>query len=360
MRFTDKAPLQNVRRLADGYVATEAFAVRTGIQLYRGDEVGRPEQAVVRVYRSEDEVRAPASLATFSHAPITLGHPKDAVTADNWKELSVGEVSTEAQWQDGKIKLPLILKDAQAIDFIFKSDTRELSAGYTCELDPTPGVTADGEPYDMQQRNIRVNHLAIVKRGRAGSDCRIGDEWGPTPVTQGEGPTMKTIVLGDKAVQVADDAEQVVKDHVAALTAKLSEADKQLATKDAEIAALKAQVPTADQLDARVEARTALIAKVHTIDAKLETKGVSDAALMRAAAVKHYGEHIKDKSDDYIATAFELIPVQAKDAAPQRKAGDPIVTAPRVGTSDQEGDFGQNTYLSNLTDGWKATNKETV
>lgn len=56
------------------------------------------------------------------------------------KALSVGEVSTAAK-QDGQwVMLPLILKDAAAIKAMV-SGKRELSAGYVCELDWTPGLT---------------------------------------------------------------------------------------------------------------------------------------------------------------------------------------------------------------------------
>jgi len=100
------------------------------------------------------------------------------------KALSVGEVSTAAK-QDGQlVMLPLILKDAAAIKAMV-SGKRELSAGYVCELDWTPGLTADGEAYDAQQRSIKINHLALVDRARAGSQARIGDagNWGAAPIS---------------------------------------------------------------------------------------------------------------------------------------------------------------------------------
>lgn len=102
MQFTDAVTVAGKpRRTADGLVA-EAKAVRTGIQLYSGDEVGKPDMTVVRVYRPPEEVFADASLQSFTHAPITNDHPKDMVTAENWKDLAIGEVSTAAK-KDGVI-----------------------------------------------------------------------------------------------------------------------------------------------------------------------------------------------------------------------------------------------------------------
>src|SRR4051812_39635821 len=116
MQFTDAVTVAGKpRRTADGYLIAEAKCVRTGIQIYTGDEVGKPDMAQVRVYRAADQVFAQDSLQSFSHAPITVNHPAEAVTADNWAKLAVGEVSTAAK-QDGVwVSLPLIFKDASAI-----------------------------------------------------------------------------------------------------------------------------------------------------------------------------------------------------------------------------------------------------
>jgi len=185
MQFTDAVAVSGTRRTADGYLVAEARSVRTGIQLYAGHEVGKPEMLVVRVYRSADQVFAADSLQSFTHAPVTMDHPAEAVTADNWKQLAVGEVSTAAKKDGEWVHLPLILKDAAAIQAV-ESGKRELSAGYNCELVWGSGMAPDGQAYDAQQANIKINHLAIVDRARAGSKARIGDgakSWGAAPVT---------------------------------------------------------------------------------------------------------------------------------------------------------------------------------
>ncbi|WP_148934667.1 DUF2213 domain-containing protein, partial [Escherichia coli] len=55
------------------------------------------------------------------------------------------------------------------------------SAGYRCIVDWTAGLTDAGEPYDAVQRKIRINHVAFVDRGRAGAECRIGDDANTLP-----------------------------------------------------------------------------------------------------------------------------------------------------------------------------------
>ncbi|SDJ60766.1 hypothetical protein SAMN05428953_107197 [Mesorhizobium muleiense] len=109
MQFTDAVTVAGTRRTEDGYLVAEARCVRTGIPVYAGDEVGKPELKTVRVYRGPDHVFAGASLQSFSHAPVTVNHPKDMVTAETWKDLAVGEVSTAAKKDGEWIMLPLIL-----------------------------------------------------------------------------------------------------------------------------------------------------------------------------------------------------------------------------------------------------------
>ena len=130
MTFHDRAPLEKVRRLADGRIAAVAKFARSGVQTYAGHEVGRPDLASVNVYRPESEVFDEAAMASFAHKAITLGHPAGAVTADNWSQHSVG-------WTEGKVardgdfvEIPLMLADASAVKAYDSGEARELSGGY--------------------------------------------------------------------------------------------------------------------------------------------------------------------------------------------------------------------------------------
>lgn len=347
MRFTDRALLSGVKETQEGYVIAEAFAVRTGIQLYTGDEVGRPDMPLVRVYRPEEEVRKPESLRTFSHAPVTVGHPSEGVTKDNWRELAVGEVSTEAEWRGNKIRLPLILKDAAAIKTVTDGKARELSAGYTCKLEFTDGVTSDGQQYDAIQRDIRINHLAIVPQGRAGSECRIGDNaanWGPAPLTKdGDNdmpdniPTVAVSLGDNRAISVpqsiAPEIQQFAKDKAAEIQALKDAHDKalkdlndKLAKAEADRDEAKKQILTGDALDKLVADRATLIATAKLIAPNVETKGLGDAAIRKAVVLAKRPE-AKDKEQPYLDAVFDLLADAAKKAAQAGGSQDPIVQA---------------------------------
>lgn len=339
-QFVDVAPLSGVRITADGYLVAQVRCARTGCQEYNAADFGMGD-GVINVYRPESAVFDKKSLATFAGRPITMGHPAEPVTADNWKQLAVGDIGTEIARDGEYVSVPLKLMDAAAIVAV-QTGTREVSMGYTTPYEVVDGVAPDGTAYQaIQTGPIRINHLAIVPKGRAGIECRIGDgaeTWGAAPITPSKErvimtDTLKTVVLGDKAAQVHADAAPIIEafkaDAAKALTDAKAMHDKALATKDAELAAkdaeiatLKAAAMTDAQLDAKVQARADLIAKVSTVAKDVKTAGLSDAAIKRAAVVAMRGADMADKSDAYIDAAFDLL-ADTKDPLAKPVAGNP-------------------------------------
>ena len=96
----------------DGFLVAEPRVARTGIQIYKGFEVGAPHMDNVRVYRPESEVFDKRAMSSLAHRTITLDHPDTTVDASNWKKLAVGH-STDPVARDGDfIRVPLVLMDA--------------------------------------------------------------------------------------------------------------------------------------------------------------------------------------------------------------------------------------------------------
>ena len=174
-----------VRRTADGYLIAEPRVARSGIQLYSGYEVGRPDLATVRVYRPAEEVFAQDAVASMAHKPVTLDHPQSGVNAKNWRSAAVGSLGGDLSRDGDYLRVPLSLMDAAAIAAV-ESGKKEISLGYTVDLDWTAGTTPSGEAYDAIQRRIRVNHCAIVERARGGTALTIGDA-GPSRVVDAKG-----------------------------------------------------------------------------------------------------------------------------------------------------------------------------
>lgn len=173
--FVDTAPASNVRETSDGYLVADARVGRTGIQVYRGSEVGMPDKAEVRVYRPKEEVFSQDAMRSLANKPVTLDHPPESVGPANWSRYAKGIAGNEVVRDGEFVRVPLVLMDSAAINAFKKQNVRELSIGYTTELLDKAGVTEDGEPYDAVQTQIRANHIALVPNARGGERLRFGD-----------------------------------------------------------------------------------------------------------------------------------------------------------------------------------------
>lgn len=161
MLFVDRAALSTSRRTADGYLAANVRVARMGIQSYLGLELGRPELGMVKVYRPEGEVFDKEALGSFAHRPVTNDHPSEAVGAGNWKRHAVGMTGDEVARDGEFIRIPMVVMDQAAIDLI-DSGKRELSMGYGCSLEWTPGTTPAGEAFDAIQKNSCRSRLELT------------------------------------------------------------------------------------------------------------------------------------------------------------------------------------------------------
>ena len=348
MRVIDAAAISGTRLTKDGYLLADAKVSRTGIQEYAGSEVGRPEMAVVRVLRPEEEVFSDASMASFAHRPVTADHPPEMVTAANWRRYSRGQSGGEIVRDGDCLRIPLMVADADAIRDV-QAGKRELSAGYTCDLDWTAGVTSDGAAYHARMTNLRGNHIAIVARGRAGAECRIGDaiaDFTASP-TEPKETRMKTILLDGLSIEVSDEgaaaiaklqgslstATAATATATAALSARDGAMDALKATHATELAAANAKVLDAAALDVAITERTSLIDAAKVILGKdFVSTGKSNADIRRAAvAHKLTDAKLVGKDDSYVTAAFDMLTVTATAEVidPARKAI--IDNAPKQG-----------------------------
>lgn len=211
MLFIDSAALATSRRTADGYLAANVRVARTGIQDYLGREVGRPDLGVVKVFRPEGEVFDKDTLGSFAHRPVTNDHPSEAVGAGNWKQHAIGMTGGDIARDGEFVRIQMVVMDQTAIDLV-EAGKRELSMGYSCTLDWTPGRTSAGQAYDAIQRRIRGNHLAVVTAGRAGAACRIGDSWPDTGAM-----ALDALIKGGRCDAVT--IERLIADRAASLAA---------------------------------------------------------------------------------------------------------------------------------------------
>lgn len=299
----------------DGYMVASAPVARDGIQLYSGPEMGVTDKEVVRVLRPTEEVFSDATFQSFAHRPMTNEHPEGAVTADNWREVAIGYSGGEVARDGESVRVPLVMMDGGAIQQ-YQDGKRELSMGYSAEIDWTPGTTEDGMEYDAVQRNIKNNHIALVDSGRAGT-ARIGDTGGQSTAGKDTGghqmATRKITVDGltvettDQGVEAIEKLQQKVTDAEKAHTDAVAAKDSELAKRDATIDDLKSKVLDESQMDEAVKARADLVGKAKSI-ADADYAGKSEAEIKRQAVGTVLGDAaIKDRSDAYIDARFDVL-----------------------------------------------------
>lgn len=356
--LTDRAQVTGVRKTRDGYLVAEARIARTGIQQYYAGELGMKDRAptdVIRVYRPDDEVFAADALSSMAHRPITIDHPRENVTADNWKRYAVGSTGGEVARDGEFVKVPLVLMDAAAIKAV-DAGKRELSVGYKCTLDMTPGTTPGGETYDAVQRGITGNHLAICDIARGGPQLRIGDQEKP----------MKTIIFDGLPVEVTDGAEAVInklQGSVTALESRVADAEKKLGAatadveaKDGKIAALEQQLADANdpaKLAAKVQARAALVADANKFAPTLQIgDAMGDAEIRRAVVEARLGDKAKDMSDAAIEGAFAAL-APATGVDPLKKAIGDSLNVAAIGDAKARAEAARADREKQMKNAWK-------
>lgn len=177
VRRTDRIPLSDAHRNSAGVLVVPASLSRTGIQVYE-----TADGKTVREFRPATEVFAAESLDSLRSAPVTIGHPPDGVDGESLSRLTVGLVSDrdpKRVRRDGEdfVETTLAIVDSRVQSSIESNPPGlvEISLGYDARLDFTPGRTDAGEPFDAVQRDIRINHAALLPAGqaRAGKQARI-------------------------------------------------------------------------------------------------------------------------------------------------------------------------------------------
>ena len=234
------------RTIKNDYLLIEDNVVaRTGIQKYTKRELGLGDSnEVINVMRKSEDVFDDDSIASYNQSPITIYHPKQFVDSGNHDKLAVGDLPKAVADQDnGVIRADLIVKTKKGLQAINDGLT-QLSMGYTANIVLQDGVADDGIPYQAIQKNIRINHIALVPKGRAGiaqlSDSVMDIEDFNNHSTEGQTVTIEEIKAG-LAKLTDTERESVI--GVFKPVQKLSDAEiqSQIETKANELAVIKAK-----------------------------------------------------------------------------------------------------------------------
>ncbi len=312
--------------------------------------------------RLPDEVFKADSLDSLGGAVVTQDHPPAMINPENAREFAVGSVGTDVRKDGTHVVATVTLFDRAAIDAAESGDQREVSCGYHCALEVKSGTHPKFGRYDVIQRNIRYNHVAILGKGRAGSDVRlrldsadavmVDDPAGFIPPQPEPGrhaartdgaPTMRITLDGidyetdnlqlAQALNVRDQKSKA--DAVARVDAAKEAADK-LATAEAradelekERDELKAKLDDAEspeKFSARIDARVALETKARVVIGGTDGKpasfdGMTDREI-RVAVLDASDIDSTDKADAYVEARFDAAVERATEKASEPNKGE--------------------------------------
>ena len=381
----DFSPIEKYELTPEGYLRVWASIARTGIQHYTD-----ADGSIRKEFRPESEVASPESLASFAGKAITMEHPPALLDSENTKDYQIGFTGSEIVYDNGFVRAVMTVTDRDVIKRIMHGDVREVSAGYRVNYDPTPGVTDSGEHYNGIQTEISGNHVAIVRRGRAGPQVKLHldrqDAADPSLFPTKESHTMTAKVVFDGAefevsesvalaiTKEREDASMSYKDmkmkydklmkEAEDMKAKMADMEHGMKEKEdslegrsdalqEQVDSLKAELEEAKQVnvDSIVAERLALIEKAKPVlDAEYAFAGKADREVMVDAIKTVRGDSVEldGRSDDYVLAMFDTI---AETAATHVDSTEDLRKAVAAAAAPASA---PSSYMDKLQNAWKA------
>ena len=381
----DFSPIEKYELTPEGYLRVWASIARTGIQHYTD-----ADGSIRKEFRPKSEVASPESLASFAGKAITMEHPPALLDSENTKDYQIGFTGSEIVYDNGFVRAVMTVTDQDVIERIMHGDVREVSAGYRVNYDPTPGVTDSGEHYNGIQTEISGNHVAIVRRGRAGPQVKLHldrqDAADPSLFPTKESHTMTAKVVFDGAefevsesvalaiTKEREDASMSYKDmkmkydklmkEAEDMKAKMADMEHGMKEKEdslegrsdalqEQVDSLKAELEEAKQVnvDSIVAERLALIEKAKPVlDAEYAFAGKADREVMVDAIKTVRGDSVEldGRSDDYVLAMFDTI---AETAAAHVDSTEDLRKAVAAAAAPASA---PSSYMDKLQNAWKA------
>lgn len=151
---------------------------KVGVFPYLGRQISadlEPDK-IYQVLRPEEELNNEETLNSFKLVPIVDDHTmlgtREGMQPAEEKGVH-GVIGDDVYYKDGIIYGDLKIF-SETLKEEIENGKKELSMGYFCDYEIKEGEL-DGEPYQAIQRNLRINHVALVQEGRMGADVRVMD-----------------------------------------------------------------------------------------------------------------------------------------------------------------------------------------
>lgn len=148
----------------EGYFVDHPIVTTCGIFEYKNDD-----GSTRRELRLPEYVFDVKSLESYKGKPIIITHDAGEVDKENVRREQIGTIMSKGYRDGDNVRCEIIIHDTNTLK---NCGLKELSLGYSLDTDDTPGIY-EGENYDCIQKNIEINHLALVAEARAGETARL-------------------------------------------------------------------------------------------------------------------------------------------------------------------------------------------
>lgn len=342
---------------------------------------GYSADQIINIYTPAEELFKPETIASFNGVDATDYHPpKNEINASNWKDYHIGYCENVRQEGDYLVG-DLLIKDKISIDLIQSNERIEMSLGYGAMLVVEQGTAPDGTPYQAKFINFNGDHIALVKYGRCGGDCRIGDEK-QTP----KGKTMEVSVngirfdigdnkpLADALKQQQDQLENLkaaklkvgdkqfsIGDELKAVQAVVDQLHTDKTTLEQKVGDLEKNQMTPEKLEQAATERAAVIADAKALVPTVKTEGCTCEQIKRDVIAAKAGDAlvgavlgsvaVGDAKPDQIDTVFRALSA-VKGTQPSNPVGDALNQQQQVNAGDGKPQGDEN-KTNNKKEAWK-------
>ncbi|MFC2948542.1 DUF2213 domain-containing protein [Virgibacillus sediminis] len=318
----DKVMIMDYQETAEGYLTVDAPITRPGVFPYQ-----RQDGTIQMEAKLPDDVFSDLTIQSARSKAVTDGHPSEPVTLSNHSQYAKGLSHTDSRVENSMLKVSLTVTDAGLIDKIKNGDQREISIGFLSDVVSEPG-TYNGDSYEYAQRNIDINHIAIVEQGRAGPEVSIRNDSAAWQLkNDGGGSEMPKYKIDGKEYEV----DPVVKSRLDALEAQKDSAENKAKDYDAlqgrydaleadyknaktELEDAKKQNLSEDELDKKVQERVELVSGAKSfLGDEYDFTGKKEREIKEAVIQKVKPDFKGDgKSDEYINAFYDATVERSK------------------------------------------------
>ena len=176
----DLKPTSRIRTPQGFLICKDVTLAKPMVKEYYAGELGIVDgfeaTDIINVYTPPDVLFGQSVIDGFTASDVVMMHPKgNQLNSDNYKDHVIG-TAKNVRADNGYLIADLTIKDKWAIESIEYEDVKQISLGYAAELDMTDGTTETGQAYHGQWVGMVADHVAVVREGRCGDDCKIGDK----------------------------------------------------------------------------------------------------------------------------------------------------------------------------------------